>query len=962
MHSIERTSVIAPSNARRVESTCRSATGPPPLLLLSLLVLLATTPALGQSRVFDLASMTNPNELAEETTAIKLDDFITYRVSNNDSDRQQSSPGNWTPLNQRITGIGPSVPGGASEPLELKTRLRNSAPEAMTAVLQISPLLAMAGLRVQLSDSASGSVEKIRSRNWDPNHGYWKITLQGNARADLQIQYTPAFRSAPMLTTGPDQTSIQNTTASRKQAQQLAGVVFGLIIASLLAAALFGQRSLIWLACYIFFLELSQPTVFAAIQPSVQPDTQQWLVFSNLCATLALVFFFFANYQLVRSLLSNPGAVKFPDTLVGGLGLARAEHGKLMLAAFATSSVVVPGAIIALNSALQYALPLYLFFVSVLLSLYLAFKFDAFAEGHSLLIYVATLRFVEGVLFTGAALWHTNGYINIDDLYLATQLLITSEAMLLLLLLLVAMNIQQKQSLSGAYATGRREMRIAAIAPLLNRSKHDLRSPITDIVGLSELVLDAPLNRDQRLNVLEIQKLARKALSRTNQLFSYRQGESQDGEDRSHETFSIENVLLECTQYFLPRGSSDNTDIVVAVAPDLPNEWHGDHGSLRQLLLHVIEFMLPLSPCQPLVLDALPGKQGELLVQTQCEASAEQLRSHTLRHGEIFNIARGLAAQSQGYLDLVAGNEVVTCSLSLPLTEIQAGRFLERYDGLLRGMSVLFVDDNPTVCKVYTEFASQWEMKTFSASDSQSTLELIAQQQRSGAPIDFMFIDYFLDETDGIELTRQIKLDAGSDKCTIYLISNAVDDINAVTAKNCGVRKVLEKPLLPMAMKTLLVEELIARKSIAEGVQARSSQETAVQNAQTRILLVEDNPISVRIVRAMLGKFSLDCDVASNSQQAMSLFETNEYELVLLDCELPDRNGFQTAEMMRSVESTRGSESLIAALTAHDDQKTIDKCRESGMNKHLSKPIDLYQLESIIQRARQLQVDQVQPH
>ncbi len=117
-----------------------------------------------------------------------------------------------------------------------------------------------------------------------------------------------------------------------------------------------------------------------------------------------------------------------------------------------------------------------------------------------------------------------------------------------------------------------------------------------------------------------------------------------------------------------------------------------------------------------------------------------------------------------------------------------------------------------------------------------------------------------------------------------------------------------------------------------------------------RALLVEDDPISAMIVSSLLTHLDVAHDTAASSLMAMEAYRDTHYPLVLLDCELPDGNGTDTAREMRKVDVARNTHSMIIALSAHDDSQTIAASLAAGMDKHLTKPIDLQQLQSIIRR------------
>jgi CheY-like chemotaxis protein len=180
-------------------------------------------------------------------------------------------------------------------------------------------------------------------------------------------------------------------------------------------------------------------------------------------------------------------------------------------------------------------------------------------------------------------------------------------------------------------------------------------------------------------------------------------------------------------------------------------------------------------------------------------------------------------------------------------------------------------------------------------------------------------------------------------------ISNAPSKI---IARNSGIKRILAKPVAGYTLKTTLADELNQRNKgqVVFQPQVVTAATAAKVPSDFRILVAEDNTISTKVIRGMLGKLNLQPDTASNGEEALQAMKAQRYDLVLMDCEMPILDGFSATQQLRAWEvSNQRIRTPIVALTAHILAEHKERARQAGMDGHMSKPVELSQLRELIE-------------
>jgi len=205
----------------------------------------------------------------------------------------------------------------------------------------------------------------------------------------------------------------------------------------------------------------------------------------------------------------------------------------------------------------------------------------------------------------------------------------------------------------------------------------------------------------------------------------------------------------------------------------------------------------------------------------------------------------------------------------------------------------------------------------------------------------------------GMQLAAKIKEDPSLNHDILLIMLTGISNApSKIIARNCGIKRILAKPVAGYTLKTTLADELNQRnKGPAASHHLPTGPALAVKvPSDFRILVAEDNTISTKVIRGMLGKLNLQPDTASNGEEALQAMKAQRYDLVLMDCEMPILDGFSATQQLRAWEvGNQRTRTPVVALTAHILAEHKERARQAGMDGHMAKPVELSQLRDLIE-------------
>jgi Amt family ammonium transporter len=274
------------------------------------------------------------------------------------------------------------------------------------------------------------------------------------------------------------------------------------------------------------------------------------------------------------------------------------------------------------------------------------------------------------------------------------------------------------------------------------------------------------------------------------------------------------------------------------------------------------------------------------------------------------------------------------------------------------------VDDNSTNREIIQAQLSSWRLRADIADGAQAAMTMLRQAADSGEPYHFAILDMHMPKTDGIQLASQIKADPATKDVILISLSSISDQMRPGQLAKAGFAACLTKPALPSELYNAIVDTLSAHEQPGQFRAPRESSERA-QDASInglRILLAEDNEVNRLVASELLGQAGCHCTMVVNGREAVEEALRNVYDAILMDCQMPEMDGFAATKAIRDAEvgSQPSQHRCIIALTANAIKGDREECLAAGMDGYVTKPIDPSQLFSTIrsllpeERRRQL--------
>jgi len=514
-----------------------------------------------------------------------------------------------------------------------------------------------------------------------------------------------------------------------------------------------------------------------------------------------------------------------------------------------------------------------------------------------------------------------------------------------------------------------------AKSEFLAKMSHEIRTPMNGVLGMTELLQRTELSPKQQRFVHTVHRSGESLLSIIDDILDFSKIEA--GKlVLEHIPFDLRQVIDDVVALFANGIQRKAIEFTCRIASDVPQHVRGDPVRLRQILTNLLNNATKFTERGEISVDVSCPAAGRIRLEVSDtgigmapEAAAavfqpfRQADSTTSRKyggtGLGLAIIKQLAEMMGGNIVLqsVAGQGssfAVTVVVGEVAPEDAPPAPPPRVS--LDALNVLIVDDHATNRSILLQHAIEWQMAAASAADGAEALDLLQGALSGGRPFDLAIIDMRMPVMDGAELVRAIKADARMAALKIIMLSSldASAELRQVTA--LGVEYCLTKPVRALELRHC-IEAIGGFGTLAPTMPALpappDTAAPAASQAPLRMLLVEDNAINQEIALAMLEDTDYAATPADNGRRALALWERYPFDVILMDCQMPEMDGFEATRRLRRMEAEQGrSRTPIIALTANAILGDRELCLDAGMDDYLAKPYTCAALLAVLARWR----------